>query len=222
MTKPKKAIEELWVLGFFEKRRSLREVKKRLWGRYKITPSNIVMTLRLKSVKKFLIELKGGYWKQRCPPVRSDEIEVHYFEPGKPRTSRQNFAKILNALTGEIKICDPYLNNDTLEALEQLKNAKVKFLTINNKNNIKVSQRDLKDFKAENANIDIRGFSFDHLHDRYIISKNKLYLLGHGFSIRNKESFIIELSEKIAIDFIQSLSSTFDTRWKHQNNVVLC
>ena len=125
-------------------------------------------------------------------------------------------------MKGEIKICDPYLNKDTLEALEELKNAKVKFLTSSKKTNLKVSQQDLKDLKIENKNIEIRGFPHDHLHDRYIISKEKLFLLGHGFSIRNKESFVIELPSKFSKDLIQSISTTFDTRWKNKDNINLC
>lgn len=219
---PKQALEELWKEGFFEKISSLKEIKEKIFSKWKINPSNIAMTLKLKSVKKFLIKKTKG-WIQRFPFIREEEdMQVYYFEPGKPRTSRKNFVKILNDLEGEIKICDPYFNKDSLEALEELKNAKVKFLTSSKKTNLKVSIQDLKDFKTENPNIDLRGFPYDYLHDRYIISKEKLFLLGHGFSIRNKESFVIELPEKFAKDLIQSLSMTFDTRWKNHNNIILC
>jgi len=85
-----------------------------------------------------------------------------------------------------------------------------------------VSAQNLKDFKTENMNVVVKGFPHDHLHDRYILCNNKLFLLGHGFSIRNKESFIIELPEKFSKDLIQSLSTTFDIRWKNRDNVELC
>lgn len=218
---PKKALEELWKTGFFEKIRSLRDIEKEMNSKWKINPSNLTMTLKLKSVKKILMKKPKG-WLQRHPFVqREEDIQVYYFEPGKPRTSRKDFVKILNDLKGDIKVCDPYLNKDTLEALEELKNSNVKFLTSNKKTNIKVTHQELKDFKEEYTNIEIKGFPFDHLHDRYIISKNRLFLLGHGFSIRKKESFVIELPEKFAKDLIQSLSTTFDTRWKNQKNVSL-
>jgi hypothetical protein len=124
-------------------------------------------------------------------------------------------------LKGDVLICDPYFNKDTLEALEQIKNAKVRFLTINKPSNMKVSKQDIQDFKIENPHVAIRGFGFDHLHDRYILCEDKLFLLGHGFSIRNKESFIIELPKKFAEDLMQSLNSTFNQRWNHQQNTVL-
>ncbi len=218
---PKDALEHLWKEGFFENEASLKNIENKLFEKWKITPSNISMTLKLKSVRKFLIKKNGG-WKQRRPyEVNKENIEVYYFEPDKPRTSRKDFVSILSNLSGEIKICDPYLTEDCLEALEKISKGKVKFLTSSKKNNIKVTDQDLKDFKAEFSKVEIRGFPFDHLHDRYIITKDKLYLLGHGFSIRKKETFIIELPEKFSKDLIQSLNSTFDNRWKNQNNTIL-
>ena len=219
--KPNEAIRQLWISGFFEEERTLKDIEKKIWENWKTTPSNLIMTLKLKSIRVFLIEIKNGVWKQRRAADKHDEIDVHYFEPGKPRTSRQNFVKILNELKGEILICDPYLNKDTLEALGEIKHANVKFLTTNKPNNIKVSKQDLQDFKIENPDITIKGFGFDHLHDRYILCEDRLFLLGHGFSIRNKESFIIELPKKFVSDLMQSLNVTFDQRWKHQQNIVL-
>lgn len=219
---PKEAIEELWKSNFFESVRSLSDIEKEIFSGWKINPSNLLMTLKLKSVKKILMKKPGG-WTQRAPFTKKEgEITIHYFEPGKPRTSRKNFVSLLNELKGGIKICDPYMNKDTLDALEELKNATVKFLTSYKPSNLSVPAQDLKDFKAENKNVEIKGFPHDHLHDRYIISKDRLFLLGHGFSIRNKESFIIELPKKFAEDLIQSLSTTFDIRWKNKDNVILC
>jgi len=218
---PKKALEILWNDGFFKKIKSQKEIEQAIYTRWKRTPSKLIMNLKLKSVKKFLIKKPKG-WIQRHPFIKKEEgIQVYYFEPEKPRTSRKDFKKVLNELKGEIKICDPYLNKDTLEALEELKNAKVKFLTSSKKTNIRVSNQEPKDFKDEYKNIEIKGFPFDYLHDRYILSNKKLLLLGHGFSIRKKESFIIELPEKFSKDIIQSLSATFDSRWKNPNNTIL-
>ncbi|MBS3090296.1 hypothetical protein J4433_00835 [Candidatus Pacearchaeota archaeon] len=221
MKKPLEAIKQLWTDGFFENIRTKKKIEQQIWDKWKISSSNISMTLRLPSVKKFLRK-EGKGFRQRFPARKEEEIQVYYFEPERPRTSRKNFISILNNIRGDVRICDPYLTNDTLEALEKIKKAKVRFLTFNNKNNIKVSQKDLQDFKKENSNIDIKGFSFNHLHDRYILTVDVLYILGHGFSVRNKESFIIELPIKLVKDLIQSLSATFDMRWKNQKNITLC
>ena len=217
MKSPTQAIDSLWKSKFFKEKKQTKEISLKLNQEFGINPSNISDLLKK---RKYLKYDKG--WIQRYPAGIDEEISVYYFEPEKPHTSRKNFVKILNEFKGEVKICDPYMNKDTMEALEELKNAKVKFLTSSKSTNLKVSSQELKYFKMENPGIEIKGFPFDHLHDRYILSKDKLFLFGHGFSIRNKESFIIELPEKFAKDLIQSLNSTFDNRWKNKDNLILC
>ncbi len=217
MISPTKFIDSLWKKDFFKTKKETKEVRT-LLSKEGLNPENVADLLK----KRPYLKNKNG-WIQKYPSEKNEEdIQVYYFEPGKPRTARKDFVKILNELKGEIKICDPYINKDTLEALEELKQAKVKFLTSSKNSNLKVSSQDLKDFKVENKDVDVKGFPYDHLHDRYIISKDRLFLLGHGFSIRNKESFVIELPNKFSKDLIQSLSATFDTRWKNQNNLILC
>ena len=213
--KPKEALEELWKANYFKEYRQKKELEKYILKKFGCTCANWHIMLKLSG---FLRKDKEG-WIQKYPFENDEGIEVYYFEPDKPRTSRQNFNNLLSSLKGDVKICDPYLTKDTLEALEQIKNADVKFLTCNKKDHIKVSSQEIKDFEKENPKIEIKGFVFDHLHDRYIIAGDKLLLLGHGFSVRNKESFIIELPEKFAKDLIQSLASTFDIRWKNNQNV---
>jgi hypothetical protein len=217
MKSPTKAIDSFWQEGFFKEKKKTTEITKKL-GKLGLNPVNVTDLLK----KRKYLRNKNGFWIQKYSPEKDDEIQVYYFEPGTPRTSRKNFINLLNEIKGEVKICDPYLTKETLEALEELKTAKVKFITSSNKLNIKVSPQDLKDFKVENPNIDIRGFPYNYLHDRYIITSDKLFLLGHGFSVRNKESFVIELPEKFSKDLIQSLNVTFDNRWKNQTNIILC
>mgnify|MGYP001588861234 CR=1 FL=1 len=218
MNSPTKAIDNFWIDEFFKNKKKTIEVTSKL-SDLGLNPGNVTDLLR----KRKYLRNKNGFWIQKYPYLKEDnEIEFYYFEPGKPHTSRKNFVTILNNLRGEIKICDPYLNKDSIEALEELKNTKVKFLTSSKKSNLKALSQELKDFKTENSNIEIKGFPHDYLHDRYIISSDKLFLLGHGFSVRNKESFIIELPSKFSKDLIQSLTKTFDIRWKNQSNVILC
>ena len=194
MKSPTKVIDSLWESDFFKTKRKTKEVREIL-SEKGLNPENISDLLG----KRSYLKNKNG-WIQKYPSVKKEELQVYYFESGKPRSSRKDFVKILNELKGDIKICDPYFNKDTLDALEELKNAKIKFLTSSKKSNMSVSAQNLKDFKTENMNVVVKGFPHDHLHDRYILCNNKLFLLGHGFSIRNKESFIIELPEKFSKD----------------------
>ncbi|MDE2217136.1 MAG: hypothetical protein KGJ87_08275, partial [Planctomycetota bacterium] len=53
------------------------------------------------------------------------------------------------------------------------------------------------------------------LHDRYIIAKNALVVIGHGIKdLASKESFIIFLPEKLVTGFLPKLKKIFDERWK--------
>ena len=99
-------------------------------------------------------------------------------------------------------------------ALEKMPNAKIKFLTTDNKQKNKISTKDLNDFKQENSNIEFRGIASDCLHDRYIITNEKIIILGHGFSIRKKESFVLELPKRSFEDLYSGLNETFNRRWK--------
>jgi hypothetical protein len=218
MKSPSEAVDLFWKEDFFKGKKKTSEVERKLTG-LGINPCNLSDILK----KRHYLRYKNGFWIQKHPyAVNNEEIEVYYFEPDKPHTSRKNFVELLSQLSGDVKICDPYLTSDSLEAIEKIANAKVKFLTSAKKSNIKITSNDLKDFKSEFSQVEIKGFPFDHLHDRYIIAKDKLFLLGQGLSIRKKETFIVELPERFAKDLIQSLSATFDIRWKNPNNLILC
>jgi len=217
-------IKSLYESRFFTQERKLSDVEKKL-NSDEYFPNKAAISIALNNAKYLRRKGKKGnytYFQKEPPKKIGEELDVVYFESEKPRTSRKKFVDLLKSLKGDIKICDPYLNEDTLDSLEKIKNADIKFLTSNFKQNIRVSDKDLKDFKTENPKISIKAINSDCLHDRYIITDKILYLLGHGFSVRKKESFVIMLPKKIAGDLIQSLSSVFDTRWKNKNNVVLC
>ena len=223
-TKTPTLIKNLYGEDFFVSKKSLSDVEKEVNSKHYF-PDKAAICIALNNAKYLKRRGKKGnykYFQKEPSRGNSEELDVIYFESGKPRTSRKKFVELLQCLKGTIKICDPYINEDSLEALEKIKDSKIRFLTSGFKQNIKVSIKDLQDFKAENSNIEIKGINSDCLHDRYILTDKVLYLLGHGFSIRKKESFVIVLPEKIAGDLIQSLSSTFDIRWKNQNNKILC
>jgi len=217
-------IKNLYEDKFFSSEKSLQDVEGKLNSKG-YHPDKAAISIALNKSKDLKRKGKRGKYKyfQREPPKKDkEELDVVYFESGKPRNSRKRFVDLLKSLKGKIKICDPYLNEDSLDALEKVDKSNIKFLTSGLKQNVSVSSKDLQDFKTENPNIEIKAINSDCLHDRYIITDKILYLLGHGFSVRKKESFVIMLPKKIAGDLIQSLSSVFDTRWKNKNNVVLC
>jgi len=214
--KTKDLIKNLYEENYFKLEKTFSQVKLKLneMG-FNPFPSELSKSL---AKANFLRRLgkKGSYeFVQKQPPKKEDSLEVFYFDSNKkPSSARRGFYEILRNISGDCLVCDGYLNEDTLMALEKMNKSKIKFLTTDSKQKNKISQKDLSDFKQENLNIEFKGISTDCLHDRYIITKNKIILLGHGFSIRKKESFVLELPKKSFEDLYQGLNNTFNQRWK--------
>jgi len=150
--------------------------------------------------------------------IKEGSIELFYFEPDKRYTNKKMLSKcILDNLTGELKIVDPYTSERTLDLLRDLKN-KVKFLT--RTKNIKDYRlgrflRDLQDFKSEYSNMEFKDYPHFDIHDRYIISSNHLVILGHSIKdLGAKESFAIVLSRDTNKNIVETLMQNFDRRWK--------
>jgi len=147
-------------------------------------------------------------------------IELYYFQPGKHFTSKRIlYNKILINLKGEIKIVDPYCDEKTLDILSDVKNKVIKFLTkIDYLTANKKSRflRNYQDFKIEHPKIEFRDYPNNDIHDRYILSKDLLIILGHSIkNLGEKESFAIVLYKNNNINISDSLSESFNRRWKH-------
>jgi len=164
--------------------------------------------------------------KERLKSLRTEgELEVFYFEPEERYSSKRLLAtSILNMLTGEIRIVDPYFGERTLDVITDVKGRPIKFLTklgnianVNAKNRL---LRELGDFKTENADIEFRDYPHKDLHDRYIISPTSLVLLGHSMkNLGAKESFAIVLNKASSKNVYEALSENFDRRWKQSNTL---
>lgn len=166
----------------------------------------------MKSGKDHLLSLKG-----------KGNLSVFYFEPEKRYSNKRLLlTDILEPLTGELRIIDPYCGVRTLDVIKDAKGKPIKFLTrLDNLNNEKAKNRflrELQDFKTENADIEFRDYPNKDLHDRYIISPTSVVLLGHSIKdLGAKESFAIVLSEASSNNIYEALSENFNRRWKQSN-----
>jgi hypothetical protein len=143
-------------------------------------------------------------------------IAVSFVEAGKPRSARKTLSEFFTVLSGDISICDPYYGVRSLDALELIpKTCQVRFLTAQTSEKSTALAGPFADFKKEHPQTEMRLFGNSSLlHDRYLISPDALYLLGHGIKdIGNRESFIVRLSKEYASDLITDLQSSFDTKW---------
>lgn len=157
--------------------------------------------------------------------IREGELEVFYFQPEQRYSSKRLLVtSILSTLTSETKIVDPYCGERTLDVIKDLKARPIKFLTrLGNINNANVKNRflrELQDFKTENTDIEFRDYPNTDLHDRYIISPDRIVLIGHSIKdLGAKESFAIVLYETSSKNLYEALSENFDRRWKQSNTL---
>lgn len=156
--------------------------------------------------------------------VKEGSIEVFYFEPSKPYTSKRVLAKdVLGNLKGELRIVDPYSSERTLDILRDTQNECVKFLT--RVDNLREKEkerflRELQDFRSEKLNIEFRNYPDTDIHDRYIISSDSLVILGHSIKdLGGKESFAVTLNKDMNKNIIEAVTDNFDRRWKQSSTL---
>ena len=145
----------------------------------------------------------------------SQKQEVVMIEAGKPFSTKNIILKdIFTKLSGEISICDPYLDIHTLDIIFKNSDKKtpIKIMTSNLVDKPKgIFVRHLEDLRNEGYKIEIGVYSSSDLHDRYIMDNQIFWLSGNSLNhLGNKESFIVSLGE----DIRQSMMATFNSRWK--------
>jgi hypothetical protein len=155
--------------------------------------------------------------KRKLPDLLGDNLfSVVRIEAGKPRTARIKLGSILSNLTGLIKICDPYYGVRSFDVFDAIsKTCQVKFLSAHASDKATKLNGVIRDFQKENPNFEIRIQPPPvSIHDRYLITKDELLLLGHGFKdVGAKESFMISLQGNMAKDLIRELNTSFDNAW---------
>jgi hypothetical protein len=152
----------------------------------------------------------------------SKSMEVLYIKSNQPRTARLKLSEILSSLQGEVMICDPYYGVRTLDSLDYVpRTCRIKFITAKTNETGRKLQGAISDFKKERSNVEFRiAASPNELHDRYVVTREALFILGHGLKdIGGKESFIIRLDKKLIPDLIQNLISSFNEKWKTGNPI---
>jgi hypothetical protein len=145
-----------------------------------------------------------------------ESMSIVRIEGNQPRTARIRLGEVLSKLRGEVRICDPYYGIRTFDSLDYIPNkCRVRFLTMKTNETGRKLSGALRDFKKEKSNVEFRLVaSPQDLHDRYVVNKDILLLLGHGLKdIGGKESFMIRLNKELIPDLIIEVTKTFDAHW---------
>ena len=154
--------------------------------------------------------------REIAPHLGGGELSVVRIDGKSPRTARQRLGEVLSGLKGTVRVCDPYYGVRTLDSLEHFpRTSTVRFLTVKTSESGRKLKGALRDFKRERPKIEFRTTTSHSLHDRYVLSKDVLLILGHGLKdIGGKESFMIYLSSSLVPDLIKETTASFDERWK--------
>lgn len=138
---------------------------------------------------------------------------TYVIEAGKVFSGKKLLQEVIKPHIGSIlKLCDPYISARTLDFLNVDHKCKVQILTqvVNSKANF---QRELSDFKKEYKDIDIevRIFTKNNLHDRYMISDDTVWSIGSSLKdLGNKDTIVSKLGEELKF----ALEEVFEKRWQ--------
>ncbi len=151
------------------------------------------------------------------------KLNVLYLDGTRPWSDRKILSnQFIKNLKGEVLIVDKYFGGATLDILAEFSTKQtIKFLTAKIVDHGAKFKRDLKRFKSEHKHIEIRIYPKEHeLHDRYLLTKMEICLLGHGLKdIGTKESFVLVLHSPAGKEIGNTLRNKFSERWAKAQNI---
>jgi hypothetical protein len=147
-------------------------------------------------------------------------LNVVCIDPKRPREATQNLEQLVKSIPkGELLICDPYYGVRSLDVLEEFikHHPKIRFLTRQPGSREKTTALTtaVTHFKKQNSKkMEIRLINTKDFHDRYILSKDRFLLIGHGLlDLGSKESLIVMIPDQFGKDIRKTLTQNFNNRW---------
>ncbi len=150
------------------------------------------------------------------PLLEVGNLRVVFVEGDRPRQARRKLGDLLRGLQGTLRVIDPYFGVRTLDTLDLFpKGTKVLLLTATLEKMDRLAGP-LADFKKENSHVEMRRHSGPELHDRYVLTDEGIFIIGHGLKdIGARESFIISIDKGLAADLLIQIKESFDEKWSH-------
>ncbi len=143
---------------------------------------------------------------------------VLIIDPDNPISAISSLHEIMKNLIGDILICDPYLDKNSLNYLDSI-SVKNKVSLLSQKLDVNGEFKSLiLGLRKKGLNIEIRKTTKKILHDRYIIEKDRIYFLGTSLNgIGNKQSFIFKMESGIR----DSIEKLFISYWASAQIIVI-
>lgn len=155
--------------------------------------------------------------------VGLEGIRVVYVDGSSAWTDRRLLLdELANRLGRDVIVVDKYIGTDTLGFVASLgKRRRVRFLTALISGSQSQFLRELHTFAREYKNFEIRKYPHEkQIHDRFLLSSDELYILGHGLKDFGKsESFVLALKGAYARDIRQLLKKNFESKWNKSTSL---
>jgi len=155
--------------------------------------------------------------------VAGGDLHALYVTGEAPWSDRRLVVKDgLKSLKGKIHIVDKFFGVESLDFLQGFeKTAEIQFLTARLVGNVDGLRREILRFKKEFPRAQFRLYGHaSELHDRYILSDDEVWLVGHGIKdLGAKESFVVILKHNFGKDLRAALVKTFQQRWNTAHDI---
>ena len=143
---------------------------------------------------------------------------AQFVDPENSLNEIRKLEALFGTLTGDVKICDPYVDNKTVDLIAEMSSAdSISLLTVNVQKDAAL-KRDISAYLRQGGkSVQIRVANEAALHDRYIIHAGGMILLGgslNGFS--KKQSFIVS----VGTDLRAVAEAAFDRHWRSASRLV--
>jgi len=193
-------------------------------NRYKRLESkirNTLLVLHYISSKSLIYNRDlSNFVRRERENVEKKEIREILLSPKKPFTGTRALKSILENADGYVKIIDPYVDEETLDMLENIqKGVPILLLTsfTGGKDKEKRFIKSCQKFKVEAPGFRIRKCNPNLIHDRFILTKNKGWSVGTSLKdIGEKLSLIKEISS----DTKAEMEKIYDVIWNNSTELL--
>lgn len=132
-------------------------------------------------------------------------------DPASAFSGIRTAEEILRGLSGEVRICDPYVDPRTLDFLAELTGAsEIRLLTVNVQRE-RPFRRDVSALGRQlGIGVEVRRAQSGLLHDRYVLDQATMIYFGTSIKdLGRKQTFVIQLGSGL----VPAIRGTFDQIW---------
>jgi hypothetical protein len=137
---------------------------------------------------------------------------VLFIEPSTGYTGLRGTDDLLGTLEGDVRVCDPYVDKNSLDMLAQCESAdSIRLLTHNVKQSHGFKQA-LKPFTTQyGITIDVRCAQPGILHDRYAIDDGSMLMFGTSLNgIGLKQTLVVAIGRDMRSIVLAAFEATWD------------